>query len=237
MVKSVNDNVPSESSVVIPFISTETLQYRIDTLNFGKQDGQRGSLTQVAQKMEPYFTALAKKNTDGSGVIDDDEIERTKSELLRAVEFFDIELTKLIHYSNNLQKQVELNKIAESKREKEIIQVRQQVEESFVLINDARERRSCMMEYESLAKLINENYPNTAEYLQEQIDKVRQEISILKEENIAATNNLNVRAAQFQLLIQYMLDLKRDINEDSEENDVLCEKPKPMEEDDLYADL
>ena len=68
---------------------------------------------------------------------------------------------------------------------------------------------------------------------QEERAKVDQEIE-------EADQTLKVRQAQFQLLIQYMLDLKRSIKEDEEDKSVeeSGHPIVPMEVDDtLYGDL
>lgn len=93
------------------------------------------------------------------------------------------------------------------------------------------------MEYESLAKMINDNHPISTTELQKQIDIIQSEISMLEDETIAKDNMLRVREAQFQLLIQYMLDMKQSLKEDDDEDADADDMVKPMEVDDLYGDL
>ena len=84
--------------------------------------------------------------------------------------------------------------------------------------------------------------------LQKQINEIQSEISTLEEGSTSKDEILKVREAQYQLLIQYMLDLKQSLKEDDEhehENEVGDDgkimgnnnKPEPMEVDDLYGDL
>ena len=235
-----SDSVPA--AVPVPFISTDTLQYRIDTQNFGKRDGQRGSLTRVAQKTEPFLNSLSKNcsttdhENDGSNI---DTIRKTKLDLVREIRLADLELSKLIYCSNNAERQIQQNKDAQSKKESKIIDSKKQVDESTVHANNSLQRRNCIMEYESLAKMINDNHPISTTELQKQIDIIQSEISMLEDETIAKDNMLRVREAQFQLLIQYMLDMKQSLKEDDDEDEDADadDMVKPMEVDDLYGDL
>jgi hypothetical protein len=250
------DGVPG--GVVVPFITTESLQYRLDTQNFGKSGGQRGSLTRCAQKYGSYQNELSGSTPDND---DDGEnnsannIEKTKLDLIREVELFDLEMTKLILWSNNLETQIKRNTMTESKRGKEIIDIQDQVKESGIRANVSSERRNCIMEYNSLAKIINDNHPISSTELKKQIDEIKLEISLLEDETVTKDKILKVREAQYQLLIQYMLDLKQSLKEDDDDDDDDDEndndndnedgkitgnnKPEPMEvdEDDLYGDL
>jgi len=241
--KDDGDDVPVP---IVPLITTETLQYRIDTQNFGKSGGQRGSLTRCAQKYGSFQSELllspssAPNNADNN----DNNIGKIKLDLVREVELFNLEITKLILWSNNLETQIKRNKVIQSKRDKEIIDMKNQVVESSVRTNTSLRRRNCIMEYESLAKVINDKHPISSTELKKQIDEIKLEISMLEDETVAKDEKLKVRGSQYQLLIQYMLDLKQSIKEDDDENDgdgVDNNKPKSMEvdedDDDLYGDL
>ena len=87
--------------------------------------------------------------------------------------------------------------------------------------------------------MINDNHPISTTELQKQIDIIQSEISMLEDETIAKDNMLRVREAQFQLLIQYMLDMKQSLKEDDDEDEDADadDMVKPMEVDDLYGDL
>ena len=136
----------------VPLITTETLQYRLDTQNFGKSGGQRSSLTRCAQKFGSFRAELSSKTPDTEAV------EKSKDELVREVELLDLELTKLILWQNNLERQAKLNEQMEEEREQKIQATKQQVDESSTLANKSLEQKNCMSEYQSLAKVINENF-------------------------------------------------------------------------------
>ena len=251
-----DDGVPG-GVVVVPFITTETLQYRLDTQNFGKSGGQRGSLTRCAQKYGSYQTELLLSGStpdNGDDAENDNtttnNIEKTKLDLIREVELFDLEMTKLILWSNNLETQIKRNDVIQTQRGKELIDIKEQVKESGIHATISSERRNCTMEYNSLAKIINDNHPISSIELKKQIDEIKLEISLLEDETVTKDKTLKVREAQYQLLIQYMLDLKQSLKEDDEnDNDdddddddgkiIGNNKPEPMEveEDDLYGDL
>lgn len=218
----------------IPLIATETLQYRLDTQNFGKNGGQRSSLTRCAQKYGAFRSELSSKTPDA------EVIEKCKMDLVNEVELFDLEITKLILCQHNLERQAKHNELVEAERRQKIESLRQQVHESREISNTSLERRNCLSEYESLAKVINENHPTSSTGLQKQIDEIRNEISDLKEGSAEKDDIIKVREAQYQLLIQYMMDLKRTLKEDEEDvnvQGVQGDKPQPMEIDNLYGDL
>ena len=109
----------------VPLITTETLQYRLDTQNFGKSGGQRSSLTRCAQKYGSFRAELSSKTSDA------EVIEKSKSDLVREVELCDLELTKMILWQHNLERQARRNELIEAEREKKIDDMRQKVNERF----------------------------------------------------------------------------------------------------------
>jgi len=226
----------------IPLITTETLQYRLDTQNFGKSGGQRSSLTRCAQKYGTFRAELSSATPDA------ELIEKSKNDLVREVELFDLEITKLILWQQNLERQARHNEVIAAERKQTIEAMQQQVDESRALANRSLEQRSCLSEYESLSRVINENHPTSSAELQKEIDQIREEISNLEEASAKKDEIIKVREAQYQLLIQYMMDLKHSLEDDKEEltdqgghgkkqgNDN-GNKPQPMEIDNLYGDL
>ena len=230
------------SSDDIPLITTETLQYRLDTQNFGKSGGQRSSLTRCAQKYGAFRAELSSKTPDA------EVIEKSKNDLVREVELFDLEISKLILWQQNLERQVKLNGVAEAERKQKIADMEQKVDASRTLANKSLEQRNCLAEYESLAKVINENHPTSSMELQKQIDEIRAEISQLENESAKKDEIIKVREIQYQLLIQYIMDLKQSLKEDQEGLNTQGEdgknagkkfddKPQAMDIDNLYGDL
>ena len=222
-----NDNVP--------LITTETLQYRLDTQNFGKSSGQRSSLTRCAQKYGDFRAQVSSTTPDR------EVIAKSKNELVREVELFDIETTKLILWQQNLERQAIQNKAIDEERKRKIESMKDQVRESTAEATRSLEQRNCLSEYESLAKLINKNHPMPSTELEKQIGEIRNEISSLEEASEKKDEIIKVREAQYQLLIQYMMDLKQSLEEDGDDSDAKGdgeqEEPQPMDIDNLYGDL
>ena len=210
-----------------PVITTETLQYRLDTQNFGKTGGQRSSLTRCAQKYGSFKAELSSTTPNAQA------IEKTKSELVREVELCDLELTKLILWQQNLEKQAQRNERIAAEREETIQAMKEKVNESRIVSNKSMEQRNCLSEYESLARVINESHPTSRAILQTQIDEMKTEIATLEKESAEKDEIIKVREAQYQLLIQYMTDLKQSLKEDEQDS----EGPQPMDIDNLYGDL
>jgi hypothetical protein len=242
----------------IPLITTETLQYRLDTQNFGKSGGQRSSLTRCAQKYGAFRAELLSSSNTKTPTPDDNNdntnaevnIEKSKNDVVREVELFDLDITKLILWQRNLERQAKRNEVIEVERKDKIEAMQQQVRESKIIANRSLEQKNCLSEYESLSRVINENHPTSSTELQKEIDEILTEISTLEEASAKKDEIIKVREAQYHLLIQYMMDLKQSLKEDDEEdgnvqgdhgknprNNNHVEKPQPMEIDNLYGDL
>jgi hypothetical protein len=213
-----------------PPITPETLQYRLDTGNIGKQGGQRSSLTRCAQKFGTLQYHLLASNPDAEA------IETSKVDLVRELELFELEMNKLLLWQQQLERQVRTNQEEQWNREKELASLSQQVGESCRQARRARETQRCFAEYEALAKLINDNHPTAIDELQHQIDAMKGELAEVEAETRTKDKVLKVREAQYQLLIQFMMDLKRSADDDLIDEE--SGKPAPMEvEDNLYGDL
>lgn len=226
----------------IPLITTETLQYRLDTQNFGKSGGQRSSLTRCAQKYGTFRALLSSETPDA------EIIEKSKNDLVREVELFDLEITKLILFQHNLERQAKRNDVIEAERKRKIEAVQQQVHESRALAKRSLEQYNCLSEYESLGKVVNDNHPTPSTELRKEIDEIRKEISNLEDGSAKKDEIIKVRESQYQLLLQYMVDLKHSLKEDDEDVDGqggdsrnlgnnYDNDPQPMEVDNLYGDL
>jgi len=202
-----------------PPLVTETLQYRLETGNIAKQGGQRGSLTRCAQKFGVFQANLLATEPDAEA------IESSKQDVVQDLESFKLELYKLLLLQRNLHTQVELNQKAQEGREAEIEKWSKEVLTSQSEASHALETKSCFMEYEALAKLTNENHPQSSRALNGQLAKVQKEIEELESEKAVTDHLIKVRESQFQLLIQYMMDLKRSLN-DSEEQEKLLKLAK-----------
>jgi hypothetical protein len=202
-----------------PALVTETLQYRLDTGNIAKQGGQRGSLTRCAQKFGIFQSNLLASQPDAAA------IETAKQDLSQDLDMCKLELYKLILLQRNLDAQMELNQEAQDGRTAEIDRWSEEVRSSRSEASQAQDMKRCFQEYEALAKLTNENHPQSAWALKEKLSKVEEQIEKLKQEETETGHLMKVREGQFQLLIQYMLDFKRSLN-DTEEDAKLLELAK-----------
>lgn len=202
-----------------PPLVTETLQYRLETGNIAKQGGQRGSLTRCAQKFGIFQSHWLAPQPDAEA------IESSKQDLTQDLEYFKLELYKLLLLQKNLDAQVQMNQKAEQERQAEIEKWSQDVQASQSEASHALETKLCFMEYEAFAKMTNEKHPQSIRALKDQLAKVQTEIQRYQAEEGVTDHLLKVRGAQFQLLIQYMMDLKRSLN-DSEEQEKLLELAK-----------
>ena len=218
---------PEKSSSFPPPLVPEVLQYRLDTGNIGKSGGQRGSLTRCAQK---YGTFQSKLLHDK----DAEAIETSKGELVQELQLFQLELVKLNLQQQILAAQVEENKSIQVEREARIQEEKLKMKAIQAKVQRAQETRNCWLEYEALAKLAQEKCSQPRRKLEQQIEQVKKELKGLKEQQESADEVMHVRESQFQLLLQYMLDLKRSLNdeEDEEEQQPLSSTKKQKKNED-----
>jgi hypothetical protein len=242
--KTARTTTNADGVVFPPLITTEMLQYRLDTGVITKNSGQRSSLTRCVQKFGNFQSKLAaaSNNDDNDNRPDTEDIESSKDDLIRELSLFELEMTKLILYQQHLETQIQRNNTSQHELVKQIQDLTNEIRESTSKASRGREIQSCMSEYEALAKLINGKHPISCEELQNKIDLAKQEATRVDNEIIQKDKVLNIREAQYQLLVQYMLDLKRSLKEG--EDDEECggsdggDKPVPMDvTDNLYGDL
>ena len=196
-------------------METSTLQYRLVTGNIAKQGGQRGSLTRCAQKLGIFQRNLATKQPDP------ERIHTSKQDLMHDIELFKVELLKLILLQKNLNAQVVVNQNMIEDCQAEIDESLQEVMAGQSEANQALKTKRCFEEYEAVAKVTNELHPRTTWELEQQLGAVLEQIEVLKKEDAAVDHVLTVREGQFQLLIQYITDLKRSFNDVDEQKKLL----------------
>ncbi|KAG7357124.1 hypothetical protein IV203_001812 [Nitzschia inconspicua] len=194
-----------------PPITTEMLQFRLDTGNMLKSGGQRASLTRCAEKYGTYQTTL--QATDPNP----EAIETAKDDLQRELQLFELEMIKLILWEKGLERQIQKNQERILQREQDIATLQKTVTESSADAHHYLQTQTCLSEYETLAKLINDNHATSQEELQSKINSIQTERTTVDRQIIETEQTLRVREAQFQLLMQYMLDLKRSLKEDEED--------------------
>ena len=213
MTQTVEASSPGGGDEGTPFpppLVTETLQHRLITGNISKLGGQRGSLTRCAQRYGAFRSKLTAEKPDAEA------IETSKQELSKELNLYKLEITKLILLQKNLEAQVAQNNQMEAEKSKAIEALAEEVAESQGEAHRWQETRKCYMDYENLAKLANANHSQPTSKLKEQISQVQEEIEKFQKEQESVDEVLAVRETQFQLLMQYMLDLKRSLSEEDD---------------------
>lgn len=228
-----------------PVLLPTTIQMRLDTGNIGKGGGQRGSLTRCAQKFGTFQSKLRTPNPDAS------ELESSKEELEKELAYYQLEISKQFLLQRNMLQQVQRNQTQEQQRLDKIRELKEQVEKIETEAQACSHTRKCCEEYEALAKLANDKFQSTSRVdLENQIEESSQELERLQEEEHTTDHLLSTRGAQFQLLMQYITDLKESLADKEEEEQIIGSASKftkksvdgndPMDvdgEDGLYGDL
>ncbi|KAL3893394.1 MAG: hypothetical protein SGARI_008199 [Bacillariaceae sp.] len=205
-----------------PPITVETLQYRLDTGNILKQGGQRASLTKCAQKLG----AIVVEGGNGDDKGDTTTASPTnsaddKTSLLQELRLFELETTKLVLQQQQRERQVAVNETLSQDLSEEIETMEAKVATSSQQARQALQRQTVRQEYETLAKqiLLNTTATNSSssysqQALHDKIDQVKQQSTLLEEQAASVKESSSVKAAQFQLLVEYVNDLKRSLKED-----------------------
>jgi hypothetical protein len=220
-IKIMTDTAPSFP----PPLVADTLQYRLDTGNIGKNGGQKGSLTRCAQKFGTFQSKL-------STTKDTEEIETAKTSLVQELELYQLDMTKLWLLQKNLELELEDGKQKEKRTTAQLQEEQSSVNESQALAKQAEETKNCHLEYEALAKLASQNLSQPRRMLEQQIRDAKEELQELQEQTKETDSILKVRESQFQLLIQYMMDLKRILKEDESEQQQRPAKRGKQNQDD-----
>jgi len=188
--------------------SSESLHQRLSA-RLGNKGGARGSLTRCAGRLGSLQTALQNE----SGEDRSEAIAQAKAELTREIQLMQIEMTKtvLMIQCNQLELQQTQTNIAPLIEEE-----RQVVEKLRSELSQASASQTCQQEYETLAKLASSRHPTSRRALQQQMNDIEQELESTNRDLETATSQVHVREAQFQMLLQCMLDLKQSLNESLE---------------------
>eukprot|EP00934_Nitzschia_sp_Nitz4_P006746 Nitzschia sp. Nitz4//scaffold60_size111251//48691//49455//NITZ4_004148-RA/size111251-processed-gene-0.11-mRNA-1//1//CDS//3329555567//6736//frame0 len=210
-------NTTSNSSMeeVNRTITPEILKYRFITGNILKSGGQRGSLTRCAQKLGSFASHVQASNPQAEA------IESSKQELVNDLEFYQLELTKMTLLQRRLEQQVETNQRAEAARLERLETLEAQVQASRTLAQQAQETKRCYGDYEKTAQSILASHPQSSSELEEAIAQSQTEIREQSRSFLETNQLLEIRASQFQLLMQYMSDLKRSLDDVSLDQEAL----------------
>lgn len=222
-------------------ISDLGLQHRL-ALGAATKGGQRGSLTRCAVRIAQLGGGESSSTTE----------ESSEEECLRELQLLQVEMNKLYGMIQRTQQEVEETD-ASFALEQEIAAELEEVKRLRTEVNQASLAQSCQLEYEALAKLATSRHPTPRRVLQQQLDDVKQQLEQAKRETLEKEGHVKVREAQFQLLMQCILDLKQSLNEpleldEKEKAAVLDDKEEeegeedakqeaePMQEDDKEED-
>jgi hypothetical protein len=196
------------ASLKPPPIGTDILQFRLDTGNMGKLGGQRASLTKCAQALGICIKATSAVGNDRSA------LQTSKQELKRELHLFELEMTKLLLLQQQREKQVQVNAKILKEREVKITHLQQTVQESSKQAHHALSQQHARQEYDAIAKLILEQHPISQQNLMQKIGDIKQQSQQVDVELSKTNKAMQLRGAQFQLLFQYMNDLKRSLQEE-----------------------
>jgi hypothetical protein len=217
----------------------------------GLAGGARGSLTRTVGKLTDWQQQQQQQQT--AETTDKDDGETSRYNLVRELQLMEVEMTKLIlmHQRQELELR-EASKMNDRNGDDELATNRAAVEELMDQTKQAASTQSCLTEYESLAVLAVQRHPVSSRALQDQLKAVQDEYEETEKALAKATADVAVRNAQFQSLMQSLLDLKQSLTEPLEETtttkpgDADDDKPLPMDiepaekaegDAELYEDL
>jgi chromosome segregation ATPase len=237
----------AKGALAVP--TPEIYQQRLSA-GLGLAGGARGSLTRTVGKLTDW---QQQQQQQAAETTDKDDGESSRDNLVRELQLMELEMTKLIlmHQRQELELR-EASKMNDRNGDDELATNRAAVEELLDQTKQAASTQSCLTEYESLAVLAVQRHPVSSRALQDQLKAVQDEYKETEKALAKATADVAVRNAQFQSLMQTLLDLKQSLTEPLEQTtttkpgDADDDKPLPMdiepgekvEEDaELYGDL
>ena len=195
----------SSSSIKAPPLSNETILCRLET----GAHGSRASLTKCATRYRDFLESIHAEQANAEAIEESKQLFETELSLYK-VEFTKLAL-RVQMYQQELeqldeQSQCLVEQIAEKKRT--LADLREAVQRS-------KKVWGYKEEYEALAKMANHR-PSRA--ILEKRRKLSQKQMELPTQNLEALQQeLSIRQAQFQALMQCMLDLKASVQQDSHE--------------------
>jgi hypothetical protein len=235
-------------AMVVP--TPEIYQQRLSA-GLGLAGGARGSLTRTVGKLTDWQQQQQQQQQQQADeTTDQDDGESSRDNLVRELQFMELEMTKLIlmHQRQELELR-EASKMNDLPGDDELATNRAAVEELLDQTKQAASTQLCLTEYESLAVLAVQRHPVSSRALQDQLKAVQDEYEETEKALGKATADVAVRNAQFQSLMQSLLDLKQSLTEPLEQTTTTeqgDDKALPMdiepaekgEEDaELYGDL
>lgn len=198
----------------------EAIEERL-TVGLGNKGGARGSLTKCVGRLAAQ--------------------DINPADLHREVSLVQLELHKLVQMrQRNEQETAQIESL-----EPQIQQEYEKVQQLRQQLTQASTAQSCLQEYETLAKLAFTRHKTSRKVLEAQLVALKEEYQTIIKESREATAQEAVRTAQFQLLMQCMLDLKQSLKEPLEElvpsqSDEMVEETAGTAmdtEEGLYGDL
>jgi hypothetical protein len=221
--RKIDDDKSPALSITPPPFSPDTLRHRLLTGTMVQSGGQKGSLTRCVQKFALFCQGSEEESDD-----DKNDINKGREDLIQELTLYRMELTRLVLLQQTLEKESKENSKSESELEQQTQDLSAQVQVSYQKADRARQVQSCFMEYEALAKLANDMFlgktPSSSRELQKEIEKIKHDTVEYEKEEVKLNQTLEVRASQFQLLMQCMLDLKRSLSDDEGEEQEATEK-------------
>lgn len=219
------------------------------SLGSTSQSGSRGSLTRCAVRLG-HFVAQQQQQQEPppkEGEPPDDEratavvvsSSTEVTEVVHELQLAQLELTKLFlqlerYQSENKEALLpqdtdeEVDVSYQNDVTQQLAKERQSVQELRRELQQAQLAQSCLEEYESLAKMTSSRHPTSRRILQSNVQAVEAELKETQHKLGTLHGQLQVRRAQFQLLMQSMLDLKQSLQEPLE----LDEGEKQQQDDD-----
>jgi hypothetical protein len=238
------------TTTAVMVVPTPAIYQQRLSAGLGLAGGARGSLTRTVGKLTDWQHYQQEQQQQAAETTDQDDGESSRDNLVRELQLMELEMTKLIlmHQRQELELR-EASKRNDRNGDDELATNRAAVEELLDQTKQAASTQSCLTEYESLAVLAVQRHPVSSRALQDQLKAVQDEYEDTEKALTKATADVAVRNAQFQSLMQSLLDLKQSLTEPLEQtttSEAGDGTPLPMdiepaekgEEDaELYGDL
>ena len=169
------------------------------------------SVSKCASRMQQYLTALQ------SG---DDGVKQVKEALIRDITMYKIEMSQAMEATMMCDRELDESKAIEKVVEEDINRAELDISNLTKELNEQKSIRKHKEECELLARLVNTLPGKSA--VGKDIAKAEDALSQLREQSQSAEYKVTMRTKQFQVLLQTIFDMKRNLEEESEQQALLA---------------
>lgn len=172
------------------------------------------SVSKCALRLQQFLVALQANDQS------DSDTEQAKGALIRELALYKLEIGQAVEGALMCEREMDESRAIEKSIEEEIHAAELDINNLTQELNEQKRIRKHKEECELLAKLVNTLPPKSA--VMKDIVKAEDALNKLREQSQSAEYRVSMRKKQFQVLLQSIFDMKQNIAEDSEQQELIA---------------